>query len=87
MIKEIQQAADVLKFIGELQKIDADLDGVPDLKEHQAAIAKASPHIVSLTAHVQGAQKDLAAIQEITGDSFELLFKDIEVAKQRLKLA
>ncbi len=87
MLKEIKTASEILAFIGELSKIDADKDGRPDLKEHQEALAKAAPHIVALTAHVQGAQKELAAIQEVMGDSFELLMKDVEVAKVKLKIA
>lgn len=87
MLKEIKTASDILAFISELSKIDADKDGRPDLKEHQDSIAKASPHIVALTAHVQGAQKELAAIQAVMGEDFDLLMKDVELAKAKLKLA
>ncbi|HIA55390.1 MAG TPA: hypothetical protein EYN91_25455 [Candidatus Melainabacteria bacterium] len=87
MLKEIKTASEILAFIGELSKIDADKDGRPDLKEHQEAIAKAAPHIAALTGHVQGAQKELAAIQAIMGENFELLMKDVELAKVKLKLA
>lgn len=87
MYKEIKTAADILKFISEIASIDADGDGKADLKEHQAKIAKVAPRIAALTAHVQGAQAELAAIQLEMGDSFELLMLDIEVAKKKLNLA
>jgi hypothetical protein len=83
MLKEIKTASEILALVADLQKIDADKDGRPDLKEHIEAATKAAPHVIKAMAKLKEVEAELEQIKKIAGEDFALLIQDVELARQK----
>lgn len=85
MLKEIGVASKFLGILSDLQKIDADGDGIADIQEYREAAVKAIPEVLSAQANLKALQQDLADIQAILGDKFDLFMKDLALVQEKLE--
>lgn len=85
MFKEIGVAQKVLGVLADLQKIDADGDGVADFQEYREAAIKAIPEVLSAQNNLKALQQDIADIQAILGDKFDLFMKDLALIQEKLE--
>ena len=84
MLKEIGVASKFLGILADLQKVDADGDGVADLQEFREAAVKVIPEVLSAKGNLEALQADIADIQRILGDKFDLFMKDLELVQAKL---
>lgn len=85
MFKEIGVAQKVLGVLADLQKIDADGDGIADFEEYREAAIKAIPEVLSAQANLKALQQDITDIQAILGDKFDLFMKDLALIQEKLE--
>lgn len=87
VFKDIKTAKELLDVMDDLCKIDADGDGVADLKEHASAAQRVAPHVLSAQKNLMELQKDLDAIKAELGADFELFMMDFNILQERVQKA
>lgn len=85
MFKEIGVASKYLGILGELQTVDADGDGIADIKEYAEGAKEVIPEVLLAKKQLEDLQATIGRIQAKMGDKFELLAKDLEYVQAKLE--